>query len=362
MKGAGGKGRLDNLAGSLLLFAASSAITILLAEFLFRAFEGYEWRRAVRYHQHELYRMLPDNPREYGLHPGVSRENRVPDSGLKWSYRINADGFRGDEFDTASDVKRILFLGDSYTFGWGVDQHETLPRAVEAALAEPPFNLEVDAWNLGVPGYNTVQEFHLLKEVMHRYSPDLVVLGYVMNDAQPQYNVHERPSVRYRYVNSWLLAFVKDQVNQRLYEGDPVLQTGLNTTDKDFLIALRENQPKWEAGREAFTDMATLARSRDIPFLLVVFPSYNYAFSRRYPFRSIHREVIGWAAGEGVQSVDLLRYMEGKDNKAYQVEGDGHPNGRAFKEAASILVPAIAKLLAHRDLEPAAPRIDGEKR
>ncbi len=348
MKGAGGQGRLGSLAGSLLLFALSTAIALVLAEFLFRAFEQFEWRRAVKYHQHELYRMLPDNPREYGLHPGVSRENLVPDSGLKWSYRINADGFRGNDFDVEAGARRILFVGDSYTFGWGVDQDETLDRAVASALAEPPFNLRVDAWNLGVPGYNTEQEFHLLNEVLDRYSPDLVVLGYVMNDAQPQYNVHERPSVRYRYVNSWLLAFIKDQLNRHLYEGSPVLHTGINEPDKDLLAALRENEPKWGAGRDAFVDMTALASSRDIPFLLVVFPSYNYPFDRRYPFRRIHREVLAWAADTGVHRVDLLEHLAGQDHRVYRVEGDGHPNGSAFREAASVLAPAIFELLSPR--------------
>ncbi|NQX87564.1 MAG: hypothetical protein HRT77_02765 [Halioglobus sp.] len=56
----------------------------------------------------------------------------------------------------------------------------------------------MDAWNLGVLGDNTVQEFHLLNTVIDRLSPDRVVLGFVMNNAQSQYNGHERPTVRYR--------------------------------------------------------------------------------------------------------------------------------------------------------------------
>jgi lysophospholipase L1-like esterase len=351
LKGAGGKSRLGNQVGTLLLFLVSLLVALVLAEIVFRAFATFEWRRAVKYHRHELYQMLPDDPREYGLHPGVSRENLIPDSGLTWTYRINSDGFRGDEFDVESHRKRILFIGDSYTFGWGVDQEETLTRAVERALARPPFRLEADAWNLGVPGYNTEQEFHLLNQVLDLYSPDMVVLGFVMNDAQPQYNVHERPSVRYRYVRSWLLAFLKEQMNLYLYEGEPVLHTGINTSDKDFLAAVRENQPKWAAARQAFMDMAALSRGRDIPFLLVTFPSYNNPFTRRYPFHRIHREVAGWAADEGVQSLDLLEYMVDKDNRVYRIEGDGHPNGRAFAEAAAILAPVIAESLATGELQ-----------
>lgn len=344
--GAGGKTRIGTLAGSLVLLLVSSLLTLLAAEYVFRTFKEFQWRRAVKYHQHELYTMLPDNPLEYGLHPGVSRENRVPDSGLTWSYRINADGFRGDDFDVESGRRRVLFVGDSYTFGWGVEQEEVLTRAVERALARPPFELEVDAFNLGVPGYNTVQEFHLLNQVLDRFSPDLVVLCYVMNDAQPQQNVHERPSIRYQYVSSWLFAFIKEQINGHFYEGRPVLHTGINVPDKDFLAAVEENQPKWLAGRRAFADMVALSRSRDIPFMVVIFPSYNWAFDARYPFRRIHAEVGGWADELGVTSLDLLPYLETRDAAAYRVEGDGHPNARAFEEAARVLAPVIHDYLA----------------
>lgn len=360
--GSGGKAGAGSPAGNFALLIVSSLLALVLAEFLFRAFVQFEWRRAARYHEHALYRMLPDNPREYALHPGVSRLNRIPDSGQEWTYRINSEGFRGDEFDLASERRRILFIGDSYTFGWGVEQSETLPRAVEKVLAGPPYNLAVDAWNLGVPGYNTVLEYHLLEQVIDRYAPDLVVLGYVMNDAQPQYNVHERPAVRYRYVTSWLLAFVKDQANRHLFDGRPVLHTGLNIPDGDFLAAVRENQPKWAAGRQAFTDMVALARSRDVPFVLVIFPSYNKVLRGRYPFRPIHRKLAGWAAEEGVGRVDLLDHLLDGDNASYRIEGDGHPSPRAFAEAAVALAPTLAGLLSPENAAGADTGEGDEKR
>ncbi|NQX87563.1 MAG: hypothetical protein HRT77_02760 [Halioglobus sp.] len=79
--------------------------------------------------------MLLDNPREYRLHSGATGQNRIPGSGVQWTYRINADGFRGEEFDLQSGSKRILFVGHSYTFDWGVNPQDTLPRALERVLA-----------------------------------------------------------------------------------------------------------------------------------------------------------------------------------------------------------------------------------
>ena len=343
--GASTKSGIGSLAGSLVLLLVSSLLALIVAEFIFRAYKQIGWQRAVKYHQHMLYLMLPDSPLEYALRPGVNRENEVVDSGIKWSYQLNADGFRGDEFDVQSNNKRVLFIGDSYTFGWGVDQQEVLPYQLEQLLAGPPYAMDVDIYNLGVPGYNTVQEFHLLNQVLDRYSPELVMVGYVMNDAQPQANVHERPSVRYRYVRSWLLAFIKEQYNYYMHEGEAVLATGLNLPDTDFVSSVVENQPKWVATRQALTDMADLARSRDIPFILVVFPSFNMHLDRRYPFRPIHDEVNAWSAEAGVTSVDLLDYLQGIDREAYRVAGDGHPNGKAFESAAEVLAPVVYGVL-----------------
>ncbi len=339
--GASRKSRIGSFAGSVVLLLVSSLLALVLAESIFRAYKQIGWQRAAKYHQHVLYLMVPDSPLEYVLRPSVNRVNEVSKSGIKWSYQLNADGFRGDEFDLQSNKKRVLFVGDSYTFGWGVDQQEVLPYRLERLLAGPPYAMDVEIYNLGVPGYNTLQESHLLSQVIDRYSPELVMLGYVMNDAQPQANVHERPSVRYRYVRSWLLAFIKEQYNYYIHEGEAVLATGLNLPDKDFVASVVENQPKWVATRQALTDMAALARSRDIPFILVVFPSFNMHLDRRYPFRPIHDEVNAWSAEAGVKSVDLLDYLQSIDREAYRVPGDGHPNGKAFEAAAGVLAPVI---------------------
>jgi lysophospholipase L1-like esterase len=289
--------------------------------------------------------MLPDSPLEYQLHPGVSRENVIPDTGSVWTYQINSEGFRGDDFDVRDDRKRVLFIGDSYTFGWGVGQEDVLTRSVERVLAKPPYKLRINAYNLGVPGYNTVQEYHLLTQVLDQYAPSLVVLGYVMNDAQPQHNVHVRPSIHYKYVASWLLAFVRERINYHIYENEPVLTTGVNAPDADYLGAVKENAPKWAAGRQAFEDMVSLCKSRNIPFLVVIFPSYNMPFADRYPFRRIHTEVSLLAENQGVKAVDILPFLEKKDYREFRVEGDGHPNARAFKQTAEILAPLIYEYL-----------------
>ena len=346
---AAGKRRFNHLAGSLVLLLISSVIALVIAEYAFRTIAEVKWRISAKLWQHELYAMLPDSPLEYELYPGVTRENRIPDTGQTWSYRINADGFRGDVFDPAADRKRVLFVGDSYTFGWAVDEDEVLSEAVKRVLVNPPYNVDIEAYNLGVPGYNTFQEYYLLNQVIDRYAPALVVLGYVMNDGEPQLNVPERPSIRYKYVNSWLLAYIKEQINYYVYDGKPILNAGINI-HANYLQTAQENGAKWAEGRQAFVDMVTLCHKRNIPLVVVIHPDYTQPFNDQYAYRMIHEEVSRWADQNGVRAVDMLRHVRGKNSKELRVEGDGHPNGSAFAETAQVLAPIIYESLGVTEL------------
>ncbi len=345
-----GKRRFGHLAGSLVLLLISSLVSFGLAEYGFRIIKEWKWRNEAADWTSEFFKPLLDSPLEYGLQPGAVRENLIPDTGVTWHYRINADGFRGEDFYPEKDRKRVLFLGDSYTFGWAVDQDEVLSESVQRVLAKPPYNLNIQAYNLGVPGYNTFQEYHLLNQVVDRYEPDMVVLGYVMNDAEPQQSVPQRLSVRYKYVTSWMFAYLKEQINSYIFDGKPVLNTGVVDVLEDYLPAMQKNGPAWVEAREAFADMIALCHKRNIPLIVVIYPDYTQEFDDRYSYQAIHEEVFEWADKSGVRTVDMLPYMRGKDANNYRVKGDGHPNGKAFAEAAQVLAPVI-----HESLEGSPP-------
>jgi lysophospholipase L1-like esterase len=75
---------------------------------------------------------------------------------------------------------RILLLGDSQAFGWGLADGDTLGVRLAEALAAPASPVEVV--NAGVPGYNTAQEAAFLRARGSAYRPDCVILLYIGND------------------------------------------------------------------------------------------------------------------------------------------------------------------------------------
>ncbi|MEO8433361.1 MAG: GDSL-type esterase/lipase family protein [Pyrinomonadaceae bacterium] len=102
-----------------------------------------------------------------------------------WSISLNADGFRDNEFQTtkSADTIRIIALGDSWTFGHNVESDQTYPNQLRALLRRdlPGRNLEV--LNLGMLAYTSHEGLKLLRQKALGLQPDIVLIGYSMNDA-----------------------------------------------------------------------------------------------------------------------------------------------------------------------------------
>lgn len=77
---------------------------------------------------------------------------------------------------------RVMTLGCSTTFGWGVDDEQTYPSRLEAILQEQGHKVEVI--NGGQPGYSSFQGLWLWDKTLRRYQPDLVIFGYIVQDSR----------------------------------------------------------------------------------------------------------------------------------------------------------------------------------
>lgn len=92
--------------------------------------------------------------------------------------RSNSLGFWDNEFPEIKDPKktRIVFLGDSFTWGMGVSENERFSNVLQAR------NNGLEALNFGMPGYGTDQELLVWQNLAQRYKPDIVVLTLYQND------------------------------------------------------------------------------------------------------------------------------------------------------------------------------------
>ncbi len=111
------------------------------------------------------------------------RKNQTVES--RWfshlSYQINSLGLRGPEVPKDKPGLRILALGNSCTFGWGVSFEKCWTELLESQLNEGIAGDSIGVVNAGVPGYSSYQgKIHLQKLLYLK--PDIVLIIFGWND------------------------------------------------------------------------------------------------------------------------------------------------------------------------------------
>lgn len=100
---------------------------------------------------------------------------------------IGAHGLRNRpvEQPKPDGLFRVLVLGDSVAFGWGVAEEQAFPRVLESlwnAAGPPEGASRVEVVNCGVPGWGMPNELLWLREVGIALDPDLVLVTLINND------------------------------------------------------------------------------------------------------------------------------------------------------------------------------------
>lgn len=125
-----------------------------------------------------------DDDYVYGLKPDTRIKHCSYYGDFVSTYNINSEGLRGRlnyGYDKPAGARRILVVGDSYTFGRGVEDDETCAAVLESLLKAEGKNAEVV--NLGVPGYSTDNEYLHLKKKGVLFDPDMIILmAFPRND------------------------------------------------------------------------------------------------------------------------------------------------------------------------------------
>ena len=97
---------------------------------------------------------------------------------------INAKGLRGDLPETPKPLGslRVLAVGDSTTFGWGVNDRDTYCALLQRMLIDRDPSRPVSVVNAGVSAYDLRQTAGLLRRLAPELTPDVVLVGFFWND------------------------------------------------------------------------------------------------------------------------------------------------------------------------------------
>ena len=249
--------------------------------------------------------------------PRIGHEHRPNGDATLMGVRvhINSDGFRDWEYAVErGDGRRIIFLGDSLTFGWGVPKVKTFEALLEAELSKSG---TTEIINFGTGNYNTAQEVALFRAKGLKYKPDEVVVFYFINDAEPTPRISRLEFLgRLRTVTFFW---------SRLKSALTIL--GRHKSFREYYADLyADNQPGWVGARGAFIELRDLCRRHGIALRVVLLPELHVL--DEYPFGSQHRKVMAFLRDQGVEALDLAPAFadEHRPTRLWVAPDDAHPN------------------------------------
>jgi lysophospholipase L1-like esterase len=177
----------------LALLLVSLGLALAAAEIVLRPAPGGRPRRVETPELSRHDRRLGWSPL-----PGARIRMRSPGE-FDVAVRINRQGFRADReypLEPPPGIRRIVAVGDSFTFGNGVEIEEAFPSLLERRLPA------TEVINLGVPGYGVDQQLLMLESRGLRFYPDVVLLGLhtpdVFRNTQAFHGQHAKPLFRLR--------------------------------------------------------------------------------------------------------------------------------------------------------------------
>jgi len=296
-------------------------------------------------------------------------------------HLTNAIGFRGRPFPFNLDATgnetlvpkrpqaiRLAFLGDSFTFGEGVHDQDTFAQVTAANLQERWPDRIVEAANYGVGGYNIIQSFHVLQRWAIKTSPDAVILGFVLNDAEPPIftpdPVSGRPQRRQLAVEQGRFAtrppgrlpgtgppkrmWYRSNITQLIWK----FRVQRQQTDgmvAHYRSLYTDTNPSWKTNRAALLAIIETCQQDQIPCYVVLFPEL-YELNENYPFKGVHEHIKKTLAGTHATFIDLFPLLAGKQAADLWVHPtDHHPNDEVHALVGKTLAERLARDLSQHE-------------
>lgn len=138
------------------------------------------WRKPEKHGLAPIYE--PEGPVYKIMKPNVSTWSDSQNTPV-YHVRTNSDGFRDEEFEKPppNNTIRILVIGDSFTYGWGLNESERYSDLTEKKL-DSATDSKVQVVTAGTPSWGIKDYYKVLKHRGLSYEPDIVVLGLYKND------------------------------------------------------------------------------------------------------------------------------------------------------------------------------------
>jgi lysophospholipase L1-like esterase len=270
----------------------------------------------------------------------------------------NAQGYRDEHAFTrraAKGKQRIVFLGDSFTYGHGVARvADRFSNRISQGLERAhPGHFEVA--NLGCPGHGTPETVKILKDqiLANDYQADYLVYTICLNDIEsfhPEKSSHDTER-RSRSPDFFLFrdTYFFNLMYFRLQQfTQPEIRNYFS-----YLQGYYSGQP-WEQMQSSLDEFLGLAKEHHLDTRIVIFP-FLHNLGKDYPFRAAHQKLSDFFQSRGVRVLDLEPVLAAHSGEVLTVnEFDAHPNSRAHQLAAEAIQSQLLDDLFQATNKPSA--------
>lgn len=329
------------------------------------------------------------------------------------TVRTNSKGLRSPEitYEKPKGIKRVLVLGDSYTFGVFVDNWETYPAQLEEKFRKE--GKEIEVINAGyADGMDPDQMYAWLNNVGFKYEPDLVVYGFFVGNDIPRSGAirdgwkklderglpteivnndifvdkdgtlrsknNDEKTVGLKRVyripllrESHLFVLLWDRIGRVLNPGQKIVRVNAGWGRDPFPYILKAcSSEEMKDGEKVFNEivlgMKDSCEKRGVGFMVLMIPvsfQVNAAFLDKVmqgEGHEVRRDIFEEFNSEwdraGVRHLNLLEKMKGSGDKYFFRSGDVHfsPEGHKFT------AEQLKKYIEQNELLSEEERLEGK--
>jgi lysophospholipase L1-like esterase len=242
---------------------------------------------------------------------------------------------------------RIMIVGDSLTYGYGVREEETYAMQIETALKR---DFAVEVLNLGVSGHQSEDILKRIKEYTHLLQPDLIIYGVCLNDFLPSGVSEYQNNMAYTFpfpesVKKFLVE--KTHLGRLISNAYNYVFMKLGLRDDFFADILKDFKHYQTRFAQDVKNMNQFAKNMDLPPIIAMvlnqFPALN---SNGYQIAMCAERHL---TNAGMTVIPTEEFYKKYDRQFMVVSPwEEHPNAKAHKIFADLFV---AHLQCRSDLE-----------
>ncbi len=283
-------------------------------------------------------------------------------------------GFRDDGINSSKTP--AVFVGDSFTYGWFVDQNETFVELLEQQST-------LDVINLGVGSYSSLNNLFILKKYGITFTPKVIFWGLFQNDyvdsvgtlswqesnltysgyidvirkgdtTVPFYSLRYFLAKNSALYNLIKFPFKKDEFikkEKQFYDEESdlffrvdYLEEVTNTANPDYIKGL-------SLTKQAILDAQAIATYHNATFVVVIIPSkeqvYHLILETKYDQTNLTtaiERIIYFCQTENITCINLLPYLEehARAGEKLYFTDDGHFNELGHFYTAEIILDYLS--------------------